>query len=422
MLKDILLVGVSVLIWGSTVSLTQLVGYSLALGGLVLYRLGADKIREQYQRIRNDGSSAWEEFGSKHPARRKVSIGGSAALILIMSLGVMFGTGKTEIQSVPLEGGESSEVVYVPQNPDTVEQSGPFPVARLDMKYQPPRRFDIVVSMYKEHPTAVGQALETIKRLPGFGELNPNTIVYFRNPNADQRYVHDETKANAVRKLGTRGGSSAAWLTHIIDMWDELAEHTMFLDGSFQNLEKMASRIYDYYGPETGMLSLSPSLSRCACHQCKDPFGAEESWYRVPEIFASFNGDFCPAGDVLLSQSGQFIVSAKRIRGTPKHVYESMRHLLTSNDDHWIHNDKKLGYYTDDLDDPFFGRAFEKSWMIAFQCGDPRLAKSCPILGERRQPRDPLDRCQCLDRNPADPKGPKPARIARIARRHVWKV
>ncbi|KAG0137860.1 triose-phosphate transporter family-domain-containing protein [Tuber indicum] len=417
-LKDILLVGTSVAIWGSTVSLTQLVGYSLALGGLVLYRLGVDKIQEQYQRIRNDGSNAWEEFGAKHPTRRKASIGGAAALILIMALGVMFGTGKTEIQSVPLEGGESSEVVYVPQNPNMVEQNGPFPVATLDMKYQPPRRLDIVVSMYKEHPAAVGQALEAIKRLPGFGGLNPNTIVYFKDPNADQRIVYYETKANAVRKLGARGGSNAAWLTHIIDMWDELAEHTIFLDGSFQNLERMAERIYDYYGPETGILSLAPSLSRCACHQCKDPFGTEESWYRIPEIFASFNGGFCPAGYVLLSQSGQFIVSAKRIRGTPRHVYESMRHLLTSGGDHWIHNDKKLGSYTDDLDDPFFGRTFEKSWMIAFQCGDPRLAKSCPTLWERRQPQDPLDRCQCLDRNPADPKGPKPARTTR---RHVRK-
>ncbi|PWW74757.1 TPT-domain-containing protein [Tuber magnatum] len=418
-LKDILLVGTSVFVWGSTISLTQLAGYSIALGGLVVYRLGAGKIQEQYQRLHNDGSNAWEEFGEKHPTRRKVSIGGAAALILVMALGVMFGTGKTEIQSVPLEGGGSSEVVYVPQNPSTEEQSGPFPIPTLDMKYQPPRKFDIVVSMYKEHPTAVGQALEAIKRLPGFGELNPNTIVYFKDPNADQRIVHDETKANAVRKLGTRGGSSAAWLTHIIDMWDELAEHTMFLDGSFQNLERMAQRIYDYYGPETGMLSLAPSLGRCACHGCKDPFGTEESWYRVPEIFASFNGEFCPAGDVLLSQSGQFIVSAKRIRGTPRYVYESMRHLLTSDDDHWIHNDKKLGHYTDDLDDPFFGRAFEKSWMIAFQCGDPRLAESCPVLGERRQPQDPLDRCQCLDRNPAHPKGPRPARITW---RHVRRV
>ncbi|CUS15617.1 unnamed protein product [Tuber aestivum] len=411
-LKDILLVGTSVVVWGSTVSLTQLVGYSIALAGLVIYKLGADKIREQYQRLHNDGSTAWEEFGEKHPTRRKVSIGGAAALIFVMALGVMFGTGKTEIQSVPLEGGESSEVVYVPQKPNT-EQSGPFPVATLDMKYRPPRKLDIVVSIYKEHPTAVGQALEVIKRLPGFPALNPNTIVYFGDPNADQRIVHDQTKANAVRKLGTRGGTNAAWLTHIIDMWDELAEHTIFLDGSFQNFEKMAQRIYDYYGPETGVLSLAPSLRRCACHQCKDPFGTEETWYRVPEIFASFNGEFCPAGDVLLSRSGQFIVSAKRIRGTPRYVYESMRRLLTSDDDHWIHNDKKFGYYTDDLNDPFFGRAFEKSWMIAFQCGDPRLAESCPMLGERRQPQDPLDRCQCLDRNPAHPRGPKPARITR---------
>lgn len=45
-LKDILLVGASILIWGTNVSGLQFFGYSIALGGLVYYKLGASGIKE----------------------------------------------------------------------------------------------------------------------------------------------------------------------------------------------------------------------------------------------------------------------------------------------------------------------------------------------------------------------------------------
>ncbi|KAI5805225.1 DUF250 domain membrane protein [Geopyxis carbonaria] len=45
-LKDILLVAASILIWNTTVTALQFLGYAVALGGLVYYKLGRDKIRE----------------------------------------------------------------------------------------------------------------------------------------------------------------------------------------------------------------------------------------------------------------------------------------------------------------------------------------------------------------------------------------
>jgi O-antigen ligase len=45
-LKDILLVVLSIIIWGTTVTLLQFLGYSVALGGLVWYKLGAEKVME----------------------------------------------------------------------------------------------------------------------------------------------------------------------------------------------------------------------------------------------------------------------------------------------------------------------------------------------------------------------------------------
>lgn len=46
MLKDILLVMASLSIFGDPVTPLQMFGYSIALGGLVWYKLGSEKLRE----------------------------------------------------------------------------------------------------------------------------------------------------------------------------------------------------------------------------------------------------------------------------------------------------------------------------------------------------------------------------------------
>ena len=46
MLKDILLVMASLWIFGDPVTLIQYFGYSIALGGLMYYKLGGDKMRQ----------------------------------------------------------------------------------------------------------------------------------------------------------------------------------------------------------------------------------------------------------------------------------------------------------------------------------------------------------------------------------------
>lgn len=67
MLKDILLVLASMAIFRDPVSGLQFFGYTIALGGLIYYKLGADKLREQL------GSSGrqWSEYRAKHPAMSK---------------------------------------------------------------------------------------------------------------------------------------------------------------------------------------------------------------------------------------------------------------------------------------------------------------------------------------------------------------
>jgi drug/metabolite transporter (DMT)-like permease len=69
-LKDVMLVVASMLIWGTQVSGLQFFGYSIALGGMVYYKLG-------YEQIKNYAGEAgrqWAEFGNNRPVLRKVSV------------------------------------------------------------------------------------------------------------------------------------------------------------------------------------------------------------------------------------------------------------------------------------------------------------------------------------------------------------
>ncbi|MCJ1473690.1 hypothetical protein MMC13_002341 [Lambiella insularis] len=82
-LKDILLVFASIMIWGTPVTWTQYFGYSIALGGMVYYKLGADSIKSFFSELVRQ----WAEFGSKHPAQRKVIVFGVSILTIFLILG-----------------------------------------------------------------------------------------------------------------------------------------------------------------------------------------------------------------------------------------------------------------------------------------------------------------------------------------------
>lgn len=84
-LKDILLVVASMAIWHTPVTMTQFFGYSIALTGLVYYKLGADKIRE----YAGQANRSWAEYGAKHPAQRKGIIIGAVVLVFFLLIGSM---------------------------------------------------------------------------------------------------------------------------------------------------------------------------------------------------------------------------------------------------------------------------------------------------------------------------------------------
>lgn len=88
-LKDILLVVASMVIFQDPVSPLQFFGYSIALGGLVYYKLGADKIKEHM----GSGQRAWADYGARHPAARKLIVIGLVLVTIILLLGGVGSTG-----------------------------------------------------------------------------------------------------------------------------------------------------------------------------------------------------------------------------------------------------------------------------------------------------------------------------------------
>lgn len=77
-LKDILLVGASMVIFRDPVSLTQAFGYSIALGGLVFYKLGGDGIKNSAR----DAQLYLGTLRQNNPARAKALVFGGVILIL----------------------------------------------------------------------------------------------------------------------------------------------------------------------------------------------------------------------------------------------------------------------------------------------------------------------------------------------------
>ncbi|KAI0485662.1 triose-phosphate transporter [Xylaria cf. heliscus] len=82
-LKDVLLVLASMAIWATPISGLQAFGYSIALSGMIYYKLGGDTLKS----YASDAGRQWAEFGSTRPALRKVVVVGAAVLFVFILFG-----------------------------------------------------------------------------------------------------------------------------------------------------------------------------------------------------------------------------------------------------------------------------------------------------------------------------------------------
>ena len=70
-------------IFGDPVSGLQIFGYSIALAGLVYYKLGGEKLKEYYYQA----GRQWAEYGQTRPVARRMIVIGGVLFVLILLVG-----------------------------------------------------------------------------------------------------------------------------------------------------------------------------------------------------------------------------------------------------------------------------------------------------------------------------------------------
>jgi hypothetical protein len=268
----------------------------------------------------------------------------------------------------------------------------------LDTTYTPERSsFDIVISAYSETPSSIARMLSSIKSTSYLSTLQPRVIIYTKNPATYPPDLQNITGADIVQRLPNLGREGATFLYHIVNNWDNLAEKTMFIQAHAHNMRELIPRIDSYLVPNTGMLSLSFSGETCSCRNCEDHFGWSDTWSVVPSLYESVYQRPCEDDtEVLLSYKGQFVASAKRIRGVRKSVYDGLLETITS-ESGWSH-DERFVSESDSPDNPDFGFVVERVWGLLMQCAvDEKVERKCPSLLSGMPWGGDVADCQCLD-------------------------
>ncbi|KAL5327139.1 hypothetical protein ACEPPN_004831 [Leptodophora sp. 'Broadleaf-Isolate-01'] len=273
----------------------------------------------------------------------------------------------------------------------------------FDTAFVPSNRFDIVVSMYQEDPASVKAMLTAIKRTTLLATLQPRVIIYTKDPKQDLYKLKVATGADLVERLDNLGREGGTYLWHIVNKWDDLAEQTMFIQAHAHNMRELIPRINSYLVQETGMLSLGFTGVTCTCNNCSDRWGWEDKWGVVPALYEKIYSHACkPEAHILLSFKGQFVASARRIRGVGIKIFGGLLTTITSKEG-WSHDTTSLemagvGAEGDSPSNPYFGFAMERVWGLVMQCGtDTGVAARCPSLLSGMGMGGKVEDCQCLD-------------------------
>ncbi len=266
--------------------------------------------------------------------------------------------------------------------------------SRLDQKYAPTIPLEVIISMYKEPIHEVADAISHMKGTLAFSEAL--FTIYVKDEKADADKIKQQSGAKSVTVLPNIGREGGTYLHHIIERWDSLAKQTIFLQAEIHNPREFWPHLNYYFVPDkTGFLSLGWSGSVCNCDSCSDRFYWQDDTQLFPALQRRINGeDTCR--EVLLSYKGQFVVSAARIRGIDKSIYQDLWGAF-ANETGWAHQEDYVQGRKDSLSAPLFGYTVERIWNLLFQCSDMDIAWKCPTLLSKWRIGGNVGDCQCFD-------------------------
>ena len=93
-LKDILLVVLSVIIWSTPLTILHIFGYTIALGGLIYYKIDDEQATVAYMKLIGDDNSTFSRF-----RRSKLAKVGSGVLVIFVVWAIVELKSKMEIDN-----------------------------------------------------------------------------------------------------------------------------------------------------------------------------------------------------------------------------------------------------------------------------------------------------------------------------------
>jgi Protein of unknown function (DUF3431) len=253
-----------------------------------------------------------------------------------------------------------------------------------------PQRLDIVLAYSGESPEQVRSSLKIVTKIPFIVRLKPRVIIYTKGlPTTTNRETLKKLLgADLLYELPDVGRDAESHLTHIIEHYDEIADHTLFLRGTIDFIDLVEPLLRTHFKPTLGVMGLG-TYTTCPCDDCiaqingnPDPI---HGYKRIPQLYSIFNDRFCPPSGLLLSFKNQFIVSRARIIRNPKSKYVWLKSVYNDMS-HFVHDDSLAKR----PDDPLLAHTLERSWMAIFGCSDVRIAEECNRS-------DSASRCACYD-------------------------
>ncbi|KAK3717682.1 hypothetical protein LTR37_005749 [Vermiconidia calcicola] len=279
---------------------------------------------------------------------------------------------------------------------------------------------DVVVARYDEPALDVARHIIEVLDVPNIRRLAPTIRIYDKGAAMGNSSAFEVDLQNALSAallnpkivftmLPNIGRESETFLHHITTRWDNLANHTLFMQADVHyGPKKYTRRIQDYFVPSTGFLSLAKVGGYCSsCDRCHDRDWTEEPEL-LQEIYSDFNGGV-GCRDVVLTERGQFIASAARVRGNKNETYQRWLQELRDPQSR-LHTapytESATSRKKDSLSAPRVGFTFERSWGVMLQCNEKRISDRCPsLLSGLVRPslmydEPTLEDCQCLDPQP----------------------
>ncbi|KAH9880053.1 hypothetical protein J1614_002078 [Plenodomus biglobosus] len=266
--------------------------------------------------------------------------------------------------------------------------------AMLDRQYVSILPIEVVISMYNEPTGDIARLIRNLRDIPQLTAIH--VTIYVKDKDSDGKTIKQQTKADDVVMLPNIGREGETYLNHVLTRWDTLATETIFLQARIHNPREVYSRLNRFYQPSrTGFLSLGWSGAVCNIEDCGDEFFWQDETHIFPKIQARINSSITQS-NALLNYKGQFIVSAARIRGIDKSIYDDLREALID-DESWAHQEPYLRGRKDSMSQPLFGYTMERMWNVLFQCSDMQVAWKCPSLISGWRPGGNVGDCQCFD-------------------------